>query len=207
MRAPVPIDVAVTPEEAPAVAPAKAGKVRLTEPLSAGPDRAVIEARVAKGGWVRVLDCRVLSRTRRGGAFHLIVAPGPCELRGERRDGMLTVFGTARTVHPEAGDRLEVSLSMPEGRVGGIGVRFQPESEGMRVVHLVEGSPAWSAGLEPGDLIVEVDGASTADMESVEFIQRMTGEEGTDVSFVIGWDGDTGWTEETLDVARRYLSG
>ncbi len=206
-RSSTPLKVRPRPQEPSAVESSEVGQVRRTTPSVAAPDRAVIEARVGPSGWVRVLDCKVLSRTRRGGAFHLIVAPGPCELRGERRDGMLTVFGTARTLRPRAGDRLEVSLPMPEGRVGGIGVRFEPESEGMRVLHLVEGSPAWSAGLEPGDLIVEVDGAPTADMESVEFIQRMTGEESTDVSFVIGWDGDTGWTEESLDVARQYLSG
>jgi C-terminal processing protease CtpA/Prc len=86
-------------------------------------------------------------------------------------------------------------------------VRFRPESGGMRVIHLVEDSPAWAAGLEPGDLIVDVNGESTAGMESVDFIQRMTGEEGTGVSFVIGWDADTGWTEEALEVSRQYLSG
>jgi len=120
---------------------------------------------------------------------------------------MLTVFGDLVTRVPRAGEHLEVTLPLPEGRVGGIGVRFQPESEGMRVVHLVEDSPAWAAGLEPGDLIVDVNGESTAGMESVEFVQRMTGEEGTGVSFVIGWDGATGWTEEALEVSRKYLSG
>jgi C-terminal processing protease CtpA/Prc len=108
---------------------------------------------------------------------------------------------------PQAGDHLEVTLPLPEGRVGGVGVRFRPESGGMRVIHLVEDSPAWAAGLEPGDLIVDVNGESTAGMESVDFIQRMTGEEGTGVSFVIGWDADTGWTEEALEVSRQYLSG
>ena len=168
---------------------------------------AVIEAHVDGSGWVRIMDCRVLSRTRRMGAFRFVVAPGRCDLRGERRDGMLTVFGDPVTVFPEAGDHLEIDLALPTGRMGGIGVRFRPDGEGMRVVHLVKDSPAWAAGLEPGDLIVEVNGEATANMQSVEFIQKMTGEEGTEVSFVIGWDADTGWTEEALAVERSYLSG
>ena len=98
-------------------------------------------------------------------------------------------------------------LELSSVRTGGIGVRFMPDAAGMRVLEVVPDSPADRAGLGPGDLVVDVSGQPTAGMESEAFVELMTGEEGTDVTFTVGWSGDTGLVEETVTVARRFLDG
>jgi carboxyl-terminal processing protease len=47
--------------------------------------------------------------------------------------------------------------------IGGIGITTTPEATGLRVVGVVDGSPAAGAGLIPGDLIIKVGSTSLAD--------------------------------------------
>jgi hypothetical protein len=44
-------------------------------------------------------------------------------------------------------------------------------------------------------------------MSLEDFVSVMTGDEGSDVSFVIGWDADTGWTESPINVSREPIGG
>lgn len=106
-----------------------------------------------------------------------------------------------------------VRLQFPEERTGGIGVRFMPTSTGMRVVSVVEGGPAWEAGLEVGDMIITVDGEAVDGLDQQEFVRRMTGPEGSSVEFEILYtdpDGATPGSERVVEqvrVNRRYLDG
>ena len=77
----------------------------------------------------------------------------------------------------------------------------------MRVVMVVPGSPAERAGLQSGDLITEVDGTSTALLSIQDFVQVMTGPEGTDIDFVVQYDEDTGIVAEPIVVTRAFLEG
>ena len=72
-----------------------------------------------------------------------------------------------------------VRLVVDTAPVAGLGIGIFPTIEGIRVTTVHPGSPAERAGLEPGDVVVEVDGVSTAGMELEDFVRIGTGREGT----------------------------
>jgi carboxyl-terminal processing protease len=47
------------------------------------------------------------------------------------------------------------------------------------------GSPAYRAGLQSGDVIIEIDGQSSADIDQAEAIRRLKGEAGTNVEITL----------------------
>jgi carboxyl-terminal processing protease len=53
------------------------------------------------------------------------------------------------------------------------------------VVSPIEGTPAFRAGIEPGDQIVKVDGESTKDMSLVDAVKKLRGPEGSAVTISI----------------------
>ena len=61
--------------------------------------------------------------------------------------------------------------------------------------------------LEVGDEVVSVDGEAVNGMSSEEFIERMTGAEGTDVVFEVLYQDDDGERVEEVSVTRRFLDG
>jgi S1-C subfamily serine protease len=141
------------------------------------------------------------------------VEPGPCALRAERRDGALVARGPVATVVVGGADPAYLQLEVPMHRSGGIGIRFEPVADGMRVVEVAEGTPADVVGIEPGDTIVAVSGLSVAGMEPERFVEEVTGEEGTPVelTFVGAAPGraeeDSGLAVSTVRLTRAYLDG
>jgi carboxyl-terminal processing protease len=69
-----------------------------------------------------------------------------------------------------------------EGKFVGLGIEIGQSDEGyVKIVAPIEDSPAWRAGIKPGDLIARIDGASVKEMELDEAIKRMRGEPHTQV--------------------------
>jgi membrane-associated protease RseP (regulator of RpoE activity) len=153
--------------------------------------------------WVVPVDCPEWDYGAQKGEY--LAAPGPCTLRAARRDGALQAKGPIVTVELSPEEPAYVQLELPEHRKGGIGIRFRPTEEGIRVTSVAPGTPAFAAGIEPGDLIVAVGGEDVVDLDNDEFIDRMTGAVGTDVEFTVGIESDTGLTEETVRVTRAFL--
>lgn len=67
------------------------------------------------------------------------------------------------------------------GEYFGIGVEITQESNGLKIIAPYPGSPAEKAGLQPGDLIVKVDGVVIADSGSSDAVTRIKGRKGTKV--------------------------
>jgi carboxyl-terminal processing protease len=87
------------------------------------------------------------------------------------------------------------------GSYVGIGVRIDAGEGGPpRIVDVFAGSPAEAAGLQPGDVIVEVDEQSTMDLAVDEVAARVRGEAGTTVTIIVRADG-TG-PARTYDIVR-----
>ncbi len=63
----------------------------------------------------------------------------------------------------------------------GIGAEIDMEDGRPLVVTPLEDSPAWNAGLLAGDVILEIDGASTQEMPRSEVVTRLQGDPGTKV--------------------------
>lgn len=73
------------------------------------------------------------------------------------------------------------------GTFRGVGIQLgrDEKTERLKVVTPLENSPALEAGIQPDDLIVEVDGDSTRGWSTEDAITRITGEEGTKVVLTI----------------------
>jgi carboxyl-terminal processing protease len=69
------------------------------------------------------------------------------------------------------------------GEINGIGVVIETldETNEVRVVSVMEGSPAQAAGIQPGDIFAKVDGEDVSTMSQMELAGKVRGEEGSHV--------------------------
>ena len=127
----------------------------------------------------------------------------PCSLTGMVEDGFLMRRSAPAEVEPENGD---VTLTFPDERTGGIGIRIATDEQGILIEDVMPGGPAEDLGLEPGDVVVAVEGKDAKEISLDEFVETMTGPEGSDVEFVLRAAGDSGDDAlETVKVTRRFL--
>ena len=58
---------------------------------------------------------------------------------------------------------------------GGIGVRIQVIAEGVKIVSVMEETPAQRSGMQDGDVVVTIDGVPAAGMSQREVVRRLRG--------------------------------
>lgn len=98
---------------------------------------------------------------------------------------MLEALGDPYTQYFTAQEYAEFMASMDDASLVGIGVTTQRDpavSQGLVIIDVLDGSPAQKAGLQPGDVMVEVDGTSLAGLDAQDAIPLIRGEEGTRVT-------------------------
>lgn len=117
------------------------------------------------------------------------------ELRRRHRDRFSDYFS------PEALARFEEAIS---GRFSGVGLTVSQVKQGLRVDSVFPDSPAKEAGIEPGDLIVSVDGESIAGVSSQVSTERIKGPEGTEVT--IGVKPVDGGGVRRLELTRAQIA-
>ncbi|MBI5789592.1 MAG: S41 family peptidase [Candidatus Schekmanbacteria bacterium] len=76
-----------------------------------------------------------------------------------------------------------------KGSFGGLGIEITIRKNRLTVVAPIEGTPADSAGIKPGDWIVQVNGEFTKDMTLMDAVNKMRGPKGTSVTIGIMRDG------------------
>src|SRR5918998_683043 len=116
-------------------------------------------------------------------------------------EGMLDTLGDeghTRFLTPEERERNREGLS---GSYVGIGVTLESEDEEVVVTSPVEGSPADEAGVEPGDVVVAVDGESVREEDLSEVVEKVRGPEGTRVKLTVLRDGE----ERVFDLERTEI--
>lgn len=79
----------------------------------------------------------------------------------------------------------QLSNSEMEGDFSGIGATLTVRNGRPTVVAPIKNSPAEIAGIEPGDIIREVNGESTEGMSLMEVVLKIRGEEGTRVTLTV----------------------
>jgi carboxyl-terminal processing protease len=94
---------------------------------------------------------------------------------------------------PESYREMQVETS---GSFGGLGIEITIRDDQLTVVAPIEGTPAWRAGVQPGDRIVKIEGLATKDMNLPDAVKRMRGPKGTKVTITILREG----TREPFDV-------
>ncbi|NDF14386.1 S41 family peptidase [bacterium] len=102
--------------------------------------------------------------------------------------GMLeTLDPHSNFLTPEVYRDMKIDTS---GRFGGIGIEVGMKDDILTVLAPLEDSPAWKAGILPGDRIVKINGESTKGYTLSEAISRMRGKNGTSVVLTVfrkGW--------------------
>ena len=88
-----------------------------------------------------------------------------------------------------------------EGRFGGLGIEITMRDDVLTVVSPIEGTPAFRAGIQPGDQIIKVDGESTKEMSLVDAVKKLRGPEGSAVTISIFRQGFTEPKDFTLSRA------
>lgn len=88
--------------------------------------------------------------------------------------------------------------------VDGIGVTLDDSQPQMRIARVLPGSPAARAGIARGDLLVEIDGASTSTLGKSAALQRLRGPAGTRVALALKRSGAASLLHRT--VFREFLA-
>jgi carboxyl-terminal processing protease len=79
--------------------------------------------------------------------------------------------------------------SETSGEFGGLGIEITLQNDVLTVISPIEDTPAWEAGIQAGDKIVEINGESTKGLSLAEAAQRMRGKKGSKVRMGIFRDG------------------
>ncbi|HET9940315.1 MAG TPA: S41 family peptidase [Candidatus Eisenbacteria bacterium] len=103
------------------------------------------------------------------------------------------IRGMLRTLDPysqyldkDEAERLETTT---HGSFGGIGISIGIRDSWVTVISPIEGTPAWRAGIQGGDRIIKIDGASTEGLSLDDAMKKMRGDKGTKVELSIFREG------------------
>jgi len=90
-----------------------------------------------------------------------------------------------------------------QGQFGGLGIVVSVRDNWPTVISVLEGTPAASLGILPGDRIVEIEGKSTRGLAIDDVVSKLRGEDGTKVTIQVqGVDEDQA---RTVTVTRRVI--
>ena len=106
--------------------------------------------------------------------------------------GMLESLGDPHSAFLPAREYEDLN-DTTSGRFGGVGLYIskplEPKSEGVppyvEVSAPIEDTPGWRAGINPGDLIIEIDGEATDTLSMDTVLSRLRGVPGTNVNLLI----------------------
>ncbi len=76
------------------------------------------------------------------------------------------------------------------GEFGGLGIEISVQNGILTIISPIEDTPAYEAGIKPGDKVVAVDGKSTKGLSLVEAAQLMRGKRGSKVVLTIVRDNE-----------------
>jgi carboxyl-terminal processing protease len=95
--------------------------------------------------------------------------------------------------HSDYMDEREFKESQSDitGKFGGLGIQISQEHGVPKVISPIDGTPAARAGLQPGDLIVQINGKSTQGLSLSKIVSELRGKPGTDVTITIARSGKT----------------
>ncbi len=98
-------------------------------------------------------------------------------------NGMLNSLDPYSTLMtPDEYKELEIET---KGSFTGIGIEITIKDDILTVVAPIEGTPAWKAGIKPGDKILKINGKPTKGMSLLEAVKLLRGPKGTKVTITI----------------------
>ena len=94
------------------------------------------------------------------------------------------------------------------GKFGGVGIEVGIKDDVLTVLVPMEDSPAWKAGIQPGDKIVKINGESTRGYTLSEAIIKMRGKNGSSVVMTMyrkGWNKFRSFTLKREEIKIRSV--
>jgi carboxyl-terminal processing protease len=76
-----------------------------------------------------------------------------------------------------------------QGRFGGLGIEITIKNGVLTVVSPIEDTPAFKAGIKPGDMIFKIEDEYTKDMTLVDAVKKMRGPKGTKIKISVKREG------------------
>ena len=92
-------------------------------------------------------------------------------------------------------------LGETKGEFGGLGIEITLESGILTIVSPIEDTPAYKAGLKPGDKILKIDGETTKNITLLKAVKQMRGRPGSKVILTIMREGFKELKDYTLERA------
>jgi carboxyl-terminal processing protease len=89
---------------------------------------------------------------------------------------------------PDAYKELKIET---RGEFGGLGIEITVRDDIITIVTPIDGTPAFEAGVMPGDQIIKIDGDLTKDMNLQEAVDKMRGKPGSTVVLTVHREGAT----------------
>ena len=77
-----------------------------------------------------------------------------------------------------------------QGQFGGLGIEVGMEDGFVKVVSPIEDTPAFRAGIKPGDLIIRLDDTPVKGMTLADAVKRMRGKPNTEITLTISRKGE-----------------
>lgn len=95
-----------------------------------------------------------------------------------------------------------------DGEFGGIGIRVDQRDGWLTVVTPLPNTPAYRAGMYPGDKIIKIEGESTKDLIIDEAIKKLRGTPGTKVNITISREPEeksAEWITKDIPLVREII--
>lgn len=100
-------------------------------------------------------------------------------------------------------EELKELNSSVAGEYAGVGIELTTDKNILKVISPIDDTPAFKAGIKPGDLIIKIDGKLVQDLTPFDAIQRIKGKPGTKVKLtVVNTDRPK---PETLEITRAMI--
>ncbi|OIO03894.1 MAG: hypothetical protein COX65_07020 [Elusimicrobia bacterium CG_4_10_14_0_2_um_filter_56_8] len=134
----------------------------------------------------------------------------------EEIDSQTLVYGAAKGMvaelddfsqfmEPDVYDRVK---SDTEGEFGGIGIRVDTREGWLTVVTPLPNTPAWKAGVMPGDKIIKIEGVTTKDLIIDDAVKKLRGKPGTKVKITTAREADdkkADWITKDIELTRELI--
>lgn len=116
-----------------------------------------------------------------------VVEKSPKDLVYGAAHGMVrTLDPFSQFLEPEPHKEMQTET---EGQFGGLGIRIEMRDDWLTVMTPIPDTPAYRAGILPGDKIVKIEGESTQGIVLQDAVKKLRGQPGTQVKVTIVHEG------------------
>ena len=111
---------------------------------------------------------------------------------GALRGALSSLDPHSQFMDPDTYDELKVDT---EGKFGGLGIEISIKDGLLTVITPIEDTPAWKAGIKPGDKIIKINSELTRGMDLTAAMKKLRGNPGEPVNLTIVRGPDKGLLE------------